>query len=318
MHFTRKQMAGISWQLHERNPLIAPPGFSPVIADPTVLAPDDAPDGKWHLFAHALPGVFHYRSDDGLKWGMPRLLFRNAMRPFIFRENGTYVLLYERYRLFHIYLSMLPMRWRSRIEARTSTDLVTWSKPVTLLSPSLAWHSDRRYGDSVSNPCLVRSGSEYLLYYSASLVWVEDCGFNEPLHIGMARAETLMGPYRPDPSPMMSPDPADPWCNLGCGSIKVIPCSDGLVAFRNGIYIGPDGRSGSAIALLESGDGLAWKYALSAPVLAPSEGWMRSHIYACDLAISGKEARLYFNARNDWHWTKGKEHIGVLVGRMRG
>jgi len=42
---------------------------------------------------------------------------------------------------------------------------------------------------------------------------------------------------------------------------------------------------------------------------------MRSHVYACDFVISGNEARLYFNARNDWHWSKGKEKIGVLIGR---
>jgi hypothetical protein len=318
MLLTRKQMAGTTWQLYEHNPLIAPPFLSPVIADPSVLTPAESPDRNWHLFAHAVQGICHYRSEDGLRWGKPRLLFRNAMRPFIYREEGTYVLLYERYRSFHIYLSMLPMRWRSRIEARTSSDLVTWSRPVTLLAPSLPWHSDPRHGDSVSNPCLVKTGSEYHLYYSASLVRVEDCGFNEPLHIGRARAESLLGPYRPDPSPLMSPDPRDPWCNLGCGSVKVVPCSDGLVAFRNGIYVdGASGRSGSAICMLESDGGTSWRYALTTPVLAPSEGWMRSHIYACDLALSGKEVRLYFNARNDWHWTKGKEHIGVLTGSVR-
>jgi len=328
MLLTRKQMAGISWQLYEHNPVIAPPWLSPVIADPSVLAPEESPDGIWHLFAHALPGVFHFRSDDGLSWEKPRLLFRNAMRPFIFRDNGTYVLLYERYRMFHIYLSMLPMRWRSRIEARTSRDLVSWSRPVTLLSPSLPWHSDPRHGDSVSNPCLVRAGSgagseqadsgagsEHHLYYSASLVRVEDCGFNEPLYIGRARSASLMGPYVPDPEPLMSPDSRDPWCNLGCGSVKVVPCSDGLAAFLNGIYVSPEGVSGSAISLLESVDGVSWKYALPKPVLAPSEGWMRSHVYACDFVISGNEARLYFNARNDWHWSKGKEKIGVLIGR---
>lgn len=312
---TRKQLASISWRLHENNPLIAPPGLSTVIADPTVLSPEEAADGRWHLFAHSLAGLFQYRSADGLAWEKPRHLFRNAMRPFIFRDNDTFVLLYERYRPFHIYLSMLSLRWRSRIEARTSPDLTTWSKPVTLLAPSLPWHSDPRRGDSVSNPCLVKSGSEYHLYYSASLVRVEDCGFNEPLHIGRARASSLMGPYVPEPSPLMSPDAGDPWCNLGCGSVKVVPCSDGLVAFRNGIYVMQDGRSGSAISLLESGDGTSWEYALPKPVLAPSDGWMRSHVYACDLAFSGDEARLYFNARDDWHWSKGKEHIGMLAGK---
>ena len=46
--------------------------------------------------------------------------------------------------------------------------------------------------------------------------------------------------------------------------------------------------------MLESKDGSSWKYALPAPVLAPSGGWMRSHVYACDFALSGNEARLYF------------------------
>ena len=188
--------------------MIDPPGLSPVIADPTVLAPEEAPDGKWHLFAHALPGVFHFRSGDGLAWDRPRLLFRNAMRPFIFRDGDTYVLLQERYRPFHIYLSMLPMRWRSRIEARVSRDLESWSDPVTLLAPSLPWHSDPRHGDSVSNPCLVKSGKQYHLYYSASLVRVEDCGFNEPLHIGRARAAGHHGSVRPGPRPAHVAGPA--------------------------------------------------------------------------------------------------------------
>ena len=316
---TRNDMAGISWRLYEGNPVIHPPALSPIVADPTVLVPEASPDGRWHLFAHAVHGMYHFRSGDGILWEKPRRVFRHAMRPFIFHEAGTYYLFYERYRKFHIYLSMLPMKWSSRIEVRTSRDLRDWSEPVMALAPSLPWHRDARYGESVSNPCLVRRGDEYILYYSASLVRVEDCGFNEPLYIGRARAKCAAGPYEPDPEPMLAPDPADPWRNLGCGSIKVYPCSDGFVAYQNGIYLDEKrSRSGSAISLLSSDDGVRWRGALSGPVLRPGEGWMRSHIYACDLARREKsrELYLYFNARDDWHWSRGREHIGLLIGRF--
>jgi hypothetical protein len=313
------EMAAISWSLYEGGPLIYPPFLSPIIADPSVLQPEESPDGRWHLFAHAVHGIYHYASDDGMAWDAPRFLFRHAMRPFIYHENGAYYLFYERFRKFHIYLSMLPLRWRSRIEARTSSDLETWSEPVTVLGPTLEWHGDRRLGDSVSNPCLVKSGGKYLLYYSSSLIRVEDCGFNEPKHIGRAAAGAILGPYVSSPAPMLSPSPEFPWCNLGCGSIKVMPCADGFAAFQNGIYVdGAAGRSGSAIYLLLSRDGITWVRAGARPVLAPSEGWMRSHIYACApvLRPGGKEIYLYFNARDDWHWTKGKERIGLVVGRI--
>jgi hypothetical protein len=316
---SRQDMAGISWSLRGGGPIIHPPFLSPVIADPSVLLPEEAPDGRWHLFAHAVHGMYHYAGDDGVSWGKPRLLFRHAMRPFIFHERGTYYLFCERYRKFHIYLSMLPLRWLSRIEARTSTDLVTWSGPVTVLEPSLDWHRDGRLGDSVSNPCLVKTGDDYVLYFSSSLVRVEDCGFNEPKYIGRARSRSVTGPYVSSPAPMLSPSPAVSWCNLGCGSVKVMPLADGYAAFQNGIYVdGVTGRSGSAIYLLLSPDGNTWDRAGARPVLTPSEGWMRSHIYACAPALlpGGKEIYLYFNARDDWHWTKGKERIGLLVGRF--
>jgi hypothetical protein len=43
---------------------------------------------------------------------------------------------------------------------------------------------------------------------------------------------------------------------------------------------------------------------------------MKSHVYAFDAKPVDKEQWfLYFNARNDWHWSKGREHIGLLIGK---
>ena len=55
-----------NWRDYSGNPLIEPPTSEGIIADPTFLTPETTPDGKWHLFAHSLQGIFHFLSADGL------------------------------------------------------------------------------------------------------------------------------------------------------------------------------------------------------------------------------------------------------------
>lgn len=312
----RADFLKLHWQPYAGNPVLGPPGRSPIVADPSFLTPDETPDGRLHLFAHSLQGIFHYTSEDGVRFDRGRRLFPNAMRPFVFKQGSTYYLLYEKIRRFHMYFGWLPIRWRSQIELRTSRDLKSWSEPVVLLGPQLAWHSHPRFGDSVSNPCLVPTAEGFFLYYSASLVRLDDCGFNEPLYFGLARADRPEGPYISLPEPILGPDEGDPWRNLGCGSIKVLPANDGFVALMNGIYRDAgSGHTGSAILKLESTDGRQWTRVAGEPLLRPTEGWMRSHVYAFDFKFDPRAGlwRLYFNARNDWHWTKGRENIGLLT-----
>lgn len=85
------------------------------------------------------------------------------------------------------------------------------------------------------------------------------------------------------------------------------------LGFQNGIYVDEHGVSGSAILLLKSADGITWSRPTE-PILKPTSGWMRSHVYALDVKRRDKTWYLYFNARDDWHWTRGKEKIGLLLG----
>jgi len=51
-----------------------------------------------------------------------------------------------------------------------------------VLEPSLPWHADNPYGASVSNPCVIQADRRWVLYYSAGLTHVADCGLrNQPL-----------------------------------------------------------------------------------------------------------------------------------------
>ncbi len=315
---TRAQVRAARWTLHPANPLIAPPWPSPILADPTFVLPAHSPDGRWHLFAHSLWGIHHFVSADSLHWQRSRWLHRNALRPCLYWDESGYTLLYERARRGRLPLHWLPgRRWYSWIEMIHSADLQTWSEPTVLLTPALAWHGGPA-GQAVSNPCLLRADGVYRLYYSAGLQFLADCGFNEPAAIGLAQATNLRGPYTPLAEPLLRPDPTRRWANLAAGAMKVRRVADGWVAFQNGIYWDEAARhSGSAIVLLDSADGLHWQEALPTPLLAPGAGWLRSHVYALDVhyAAAAGLFYLYFNARDDWHWTQGRERIGLLLGQ---
>jgi len=300
--------------------LIEPPRFSPLIADPSFLFPEESPDGLWQLFAHSAWGIHRHDSPDGLSWTDRGIVVRNAMRPFVRFLDGRFLLLYERYRPLGLPLTALPLRprWKSVIECRASDDLRRWTPPVRLLSPGPAWTVDGRWGESVSNPCLVESGGEWRLYHSSSLVHVDDCGFEEPRYIALATRPLAAGPvggYAHRDAPVIDPA-GDPLPGvIGAGSLKVIPMDGLWLGLQNKIYTGSDGRSRSAIFALRSADGLSWEPARSEPLIAPSDGWRSSHVYACDCRRRGKDGPwyLYYNARDGWYKTAGRERIGRMV-----
>ena len=308
----------IRFQLIQHLPLISPPKFTPLIADPSVLVPHETVDQQWHLFAHSVFGIHHYFSDDGIHWKSKKLVKRAALRPFIFKENKTYYLFYEKYKGLKLLFSFLPkQRWYSEIEVISSDDLQHWSAPKVLVRPTLDFHVDEKLGKSVSNPCVVKLKDKYRLYFSSSLVNIPDCGFNEPLHITLAESNTIDTDYQCYNNPIISPNKENTWNNLGAGSMKVLPCEDGYVAFQNGIYE-HNGTSGSAICLLYSHDGIQWNNLLEEPMLKPNPdiAWMASHIYACDVKMYKGKMYLYFNARNHAHWSKGSEHIGLALAEL--
>ncbi len=310
----------LNFKLHSETPLIYPPRLTPLVADPTVLTPAESPDKKWHLFAHTIYGIYQYESDNGVQWELhKRRIVRAALRPFIFKEMDTYYLFYEKYTGLKLLFAFLPgQRWFSRIEMVASKDLIYWSTPVNIIRPSQPFHEDSQLGRAVGNPCLVKINDTYRLYFSCSLVRVPDCGFNEPLHITYAESKQIDKGYDYADFPILSPDKDMPWNNLGAGSMKVLRCEDGFVAFQNGIYE-HNGVSGSAICMLQSTDGVKWTYLRNEPVLAPNKEipWMASHIYACDVKIFNDRVYLYFNARNHAHWSKGSEKIGLAVAPLK-
>jgi predicted GH43/DUF377 family glycosyl hydrolase len=300
------EIMGLEWTEHEGNPLIAPPFPSPILADPTFLPPEQTPDGLWHLFAHSFLGIHHFTSRNGLAWErLKGVVSRNSLRAFLFVSHSTYYLFYERF------LRLFPFPYLSRIEARTSRDLCTWSKPSVVLEPSLAWHREGCRG-AVSNPCVVEEEGAFRLYYSAGLVYLRDCRFSEPKYIGTARSPDLLGPYEPAHWPALQPSAGDPYANMGAGAVKVIKAEGGYLGFQNGIYWDAGtAHTRSAIRLVTSQDGLHWEVPERAPLIGPEPGWKKAFVYALDVRKVEDELYLYFNARDGW--LLGKERVGLAT-----
>ena len=143
-----KDLRRCVWEDHPENPLIEPPGWEWLIADPTVITPKDSPDGLFHMFANSLRGIRHYLSEDGVRWTKKgaKPLFP-GLRPFIFVEDG-----------FHLFYERIRPRG-SVVAHRFSNDLFAWSKPRTILEPRFPWEG--RIIATNGNPCLVKFDGRY-------------------------------------------------------------------------------------------------------------------------------------------------------------
>ncbi len=292
------------WKVHPGSPLIEPPEPETLLGDPTVVGPEESPDGSWHLFANTLMGIHHFTSADGLSWERldKRVGGIGAMRPFIIKEGPSYYLFYEKFEGLD----------RSTIQVVESHDLTDFGEPATVLEPTLPWEREPQH--TVGNPYVTRRDGTFWLYYSASGVDLPDCGFREPLHIGVATAPEISGPYEKRPEPILSPSKGLPFRNLGAGSIKLMDEEIGgrRIALTNGIYTDERGASRSAISVMASDDGVAWEDVCPAPVITPTdEGWMTALVYAFDTMRAGDEIRIYFNARDGW--AVGTERIGLAT-----
>ena len=290
------------WTDHPDNPLIEPPRPEVLLGDPAVVLPADAPDGRWHLFANTMLGIHHFTSANGLKWIRCGKV-GPGWRAYVFKDDGRFYMFSEQFTVPQV---------RSHIELRSSDDLWDWSEAARLVEPSLPWEG--RLSRNTGNPCVVKVGGRYRLYFSAGVVFLRDLGFCEPRYIGVAHADRVTGPYVKDERPMISPCGDDPYLNRGAGAIKVIFDEErGLFyGFNNGIYRDLDGRTGSAILLLSSEDGLAWERVYPEPIVSPGgDGWKKALVYQLDVKRVGDEMWLYYNARSGWRF--GVERIGLAT-----
>ena len=316
-NLTVNQIINADFKISSR-PILKPFHGSFVVADPSMLTPDNCHDGKWHMFFHTTFGIFHFVSDDGIDFKKVQKVTNRAMRPNINYIDGKYYLFYERTRpLFFNALNVVnAVKWKSEIYVVESTDLLNWSVPGPVITNTRDYENSER-GMSISNPFLLQENGVNRLYYSCGLTYIKDCGFCEPTHISYAESKRVDSGYVSAEKPLISPDKNDPYLNLCSGCLKVYKLSDGYIGIQNGIYE-KDSKSHSAIILLTSADGLNFEFnkILVEPAVIDGNDWMKQFVYASHLVRYGNTLRLYFNARNVANPVLGRECIGYAEAEI--
>lgn len=306
------QIIGAEFKVSAESPVLKPFDGTFVVADPSLLTPDESHDNKWHMFFHTTIGVYHFISDDGVKFEKAQKVLKNAMRPNINRIGDKYYLFYEGTRsLFMNALNVVNIaKWKSNICVVESEDLINWSEPKIVIGNTRNYEvSDR--GTSISNPFFLQEQGINRLYYSCGLTYINDCKFCEPTHISYAESEGITEGFVSAETPLISPDKDNQYLNLCSGCLKVYKLKDGYIGLQNGIYE-KDGKSHSAIFLMTSPDGLEFKFEkmLVEPAVVDGKDWMKQFVYASHLVRYKDKLRLYFNARNIANPIKGRECIG--------
>ena len=316
-NLTFAEFCNLEFELYKGNPVIKNPFNSFVVADPSVLTPENSHDGKWHLFAHTFYGVYRYDSDDGIDFKKVKRVVNRALRGNINYINGKYYLFYERTQtLLKNALSVVGGKWKSEIYVTCSDNLDDWSKPELVIGKTKPFEADE-HGQSISNPYLMKIDDTYRMYYSCGQTFIKDCGFCEPTHISFAESKDVKNGYISRNQPIISPDKNIEYLNLCSGCLKVYELADCYIGLQNGIYQ-KNGNSYSAIMLLKSDDGENFEFVkpFLVPQMCGENKWMAQYVYASHMVLHDGTLRMYFNARNVADMLRGRESIGIFEAKL--
>ncbi|MDY4889110.1 MAG: hypothetical protein SO135_05115 [Sphaerochaetaceae bacterium] len=324
-----EKLENISWFPFNDEPLLSKEFIIPAFCDPQVLLPEEAVDKKWHLFVHSWLGLHHYVSDSGIAWEPKNMIEVRSHSPYIYVENNVYYLLYEKHDRKiplvgqkHSYRDNEKDDDSSRIEICSSTDLATWSRPRILLdSRSVSYSADYNRSPRISRPQLFKVGNNYRLYFGVSHVHLPDTFQKVSRYFSYAESSSIDGLYRPsEKGPLLAPVPDDPFMNLGVGSMRVLQGRTSFRAFQcSAFWDAEEGRSKTAMFILDSDDGLKWKRNSDKPVLFPPEsGWASGYIMACDVRYKASENcwYCYYSANRQNKMGITEESVGLLLGQV--
>lgn len=290
------------------------------LCDPAYLLPEESPDGLWHMFAHTWIGLEHFTSTSGLEWRREHLITWRAHSPFIFREGGTYWLFYEIHDRTNFSKKSDDSISASRIMVISSNDLMLWSKPKLVLDSTKIKRAQYKDGPvRVSRPQLIEWEGRYRLYFGAGETRMYDTRQKTTARLMYAESDYLDKEWRVNPEPLLEIEPDSKYRNLAVGSVRIVPCSDGLAAFECAYsYDREKNRSTSCVLLLTSQDGKDWKTEKVIQNTA-EEGWASRYITSVDVRYKDGENTWYcYYSANGYVEKFGmkfvKESLGLLLG----
>lgn len=293
------------------------------LCDPAYLLPEESPDGLWHMFAHTWIGLEHFTSTSGLEWKREHLLFKRAHSPYIYREGNNYYLFYEIHDRTSFSKKNENSIASSRIMVTNSTDLMLWSEPKLVLDSTKITRAQYKDGPvRVSRPQLISWNGRYRLYFGAGETRIYDTNQKATAYLMYAESDYLEGEYRVCPEPVLRIQPDSEVRNLAVGSVRIIPCSDGIAAFECAYtYDRERCRATTNVLLLTSADGSVF---VDEKIIqrTAEEGWASRYITSVDVRYKESENTWYcYYSANGWKklglYRYVKESLGLLLGTDR-
>ncbi|MFA7168497.1 MAG: hypothetical protein WC096_06305 [Sphaerochaetaceae bacterium] len=315
----------VSWYPFSDEAMIQSHWYMPRLCDPCFLFPDQSPDGKWHLFAHTWVGLEHFTSANGIWWEPLKMIEFRGHSPSVYYEGGMWYLLYEKHDKLFQRFSRRTKEARaietSRIEMRSSSDLVLFSEPKILLdATNVSFAKDGLRKARISRPQVFKENGSYRLYFGASHIVLDDSKQKASRYFAMATSSRLEGPYTHERI-LLRPGADDPFRNMATGSVRVVQMEDGFAAFACPFsWDRVKGRTHSSLVLYTSADGISFRPLSPNPVLltTPQRGWASRYVTSCDIRYKADEQcwYCYFSA-NEKHVfnSMATEAIGLLLGK---
>ena len=141
-------------------------------------------------------------------------------------------------------------------------------------------------------------------------------------YLAYADGHDIEGPYEPLPQPVLEPDPSSMYRSLAVGSVRIVPCSDGLGAVCCPLFYDDENDAvRSAMILMRSLDGNDWEDVMTMQ-LSPLDGWASHVISSCDIRYKENEGTWYC-----YYAASGpvpglpvaiyRESLGLLLGKER-
>jgi predicted GH43/DUF377 family glycosyl hydrolase len=217
----------------------------------------------------------------------------------------------------------------------TSEDGITWEEVTE--DPVLTTDEVPYAGvAALASSALVEDDGTWALYF---YTWESRSGGNSRAAIGRATASDPLGPWTPDPEPILLPGSEGEWDEQHVSTPRVIRTEDDYVMYYSGYD--SQGMSSSMIGMATSEDGITWTkyddpdttevpFAESDPVLVSEEqntfvhqpnvqitpdGWVMVYRTATG---RGGGMRLYYARSDDGiHWEPATEEPVWIPGAIR-
>lgn len=318
---TLEKLTGAYWYSFSDEPIATRGALR--LCDPAYLLPEESPDGLWHMFAHTAVGVEHLSSTSGLEWKREHLIVARGHSPCIFKENNMYYLFYEIHDRTSFFKKDDNSFSSSRIMLTSSTDLLLWSEPKTILDSEKITRAQYKNGPvRISRPQIIECDGGYRLYFGAGETRLYDTNQKATARLMYAQSDYLDRDYRVNPEPILDIEPDSLYRNLATGSVHIVKCSDGVAAFECAFsYDEERQKSTTNLLLLTSEDGTSFTFNKLIQK-TPTEGWASRYITSVDVRYKESENSWYcYYSANGYVPILGhkfvKESLGLLLGTDR-